>query len=61
MTFYDDVFETTDEFGDTLIVSLRPEWSGGVVITVRDETTAAITLSTEQTKALANALVDAGF
>lgn len=54
----DDVFETTDEFGATLRV--QPIRSTAV-ITVSDETTAAITLSYEQARALANALVDAGF
>jgi hypothetical protein len=54
----DDVFETTDEFGATL--RLQPI-NSTAVITVMDETTAAITLSYEQARALANALVDAGF
>jgi hypothetical protein len=54
----DAVFETTDEFGATL--SLQPI-NSTAVITVMDETTAAITLSYEQARALANALVDAGF
>lgn len=54
----DDVFETTDEFGATL--TFQPIHDTAV-ITVSDETTAAITLSYEQARALANALVDAGF
>jgi hypothetical protein len=54
----DDVFELTDEFGATL--RLQPI-NSTAVITVSDETTAAITLSYEQARALANALVDAGF
>jgi hypothetical protein len=54
----DAVFETTDDFGATL--RLEPIGSTAV-ITVMDETTASITLSYEQARALANALVDAGF
>jgi hypothetical protein len=56
-----DVTELTDEWGATLRMTVRPEWSGGVVITVKDETTAAITFNAEQARALANALLDAGF
>jgi hypothetical protein len=54
----DDVFETTDGAGATL--RLQPIHDTAV-ITVSDETTAAIALSYEQARALANALIDAGF
>ena len=58
----DDIFETTDEFGATLsFEAFDGDWHAGVLLTVKDETTAAIKLSYEQARALANALIDAGF
>jgi hypothetical protein len=56
-----DVTELTDEYGATLRLEDRRRETGGVVLTVKDETTAAIVLSYEQARALANALIDAGF
>lgn len=57
----DDVFFTTDPYGATLKVETLTDWRDGVTVTVGDETTAAITLNDAQAKALANALIDAGF
>jgi hypothetical protein len=59
MTF--DTTELTDEYGATLTLEDRRQETGGILLTVRDETTAAIVLSYEQVRALANALIDAGF
>jgi hypothetical protein len=57
----DDVTELTDEYGATLTFEDRRRETGGILLTVKDETTAAIVLSYEQVRALANALIDAGF
>jgi hypothetical protein len=56
-----DVFETTGECGATLRLEAVSVPHVGVNISVRDDTTAIITLSYEQAHALANALIDAGF
>jgi hypothetical protein len=57
----DDVTELTDELGGCIRVAVLPKWQDGVVITVSDGTIAAVTLNAQQAKALANALIDAGF
>lgn len=53
--------ELTDEYGAMLAIEDRRQETGGILLTVKDEATAAIVLSYEQAKALANALIDAGF
>jgi hypothetical protein len=59
MTF--EPFDIDDNYGATLSLEDRRHENGRVLLTVHDETTAAVLLNYEQVRALANALIDAGF
>lgn len=57
----DEVFETTGECGATLRLEAVSVPHDAVNITVVDDAIATISLGYEQARALANALIDAGF
>lgn len=56
-----EVTEITDEHGATMRIDIIPVPGAGAVITVSDETSAAIVLNDEQARHLVNTLIDAGF